>query len=393
MPHANSSEGKCPKCGKRYAGMQFCPEDGVPLETPTSSPGDRYEQRIVDYKYRILKRLGKGGMGSVYEVETLKTGKIFALKILRQDLVAYSQAIMRFEREAAILSRLNHPHCVHIYDYGTTADGAPYLVMDMLHGQDLFEELRHARFFPPNRCIDISAQILSGLAEAHALGIIHRDLKPENVMLVKEGQTSDFVKVLDFGISKLITGARKEGEPTLSQEGSVFGTPEYMPPEQALAREVDHRSDLYSLGIIMFKMMAGRLPFRQREGDYPLTYQQAHCPPPRFNDMRMPQPIPPGLQSVLYCLLEKDPDKRYSDALVAREALLESIELDRSAASIPSSSLVSHDEDGSELEQEAPIRSMFQPYRTSKSISILAIAASLLGLIGIMVIIWFFLQG
>ena len=308
----------CPRCADTFDGLQFCPRDGTPLihdrlgDGPEHRPG-----QVIAGMYRILDRIGEGGMGAVYRVEHTVMRKIMGMKILHQDLCRYEHAVRRFERESRAASLLEHPNCVTVSDFGVTDNGSLYLCMEFLAGKDLFDTLRECRVFSPERAVHVVSQMCAGLAEAHHQGVIHRDLKPENIFLVKRRDSSDFVKILDFGIAKIL-GA-EEGR-ALTAAGTVFGTPEYLAPEQGVGKPVDHRADLYSIGIIMYRMLVGHLPFRG--GDKrALIQRQIGEPPMPFRLLDMRQEVPEALEKVCFKLLAKNPDDRYQTAEEVQEAL------------------------------------------------------------------------
>ncbi len=312
---------RCPKCRQAFADKRYCPRDGLPLvELDASAPRGRADLvgSVVGGKYRILARIGEGGMGEVYKVEHVALGKLMAMKILHRDLSAHEQAVLRFEQEARSASALDHPHIIFVSDFGMASDGSLYIVMEFLVGLDLFDELKEIRHMSPERTVHVMRQVCSGLAEAHRRGVIHRDLKPENIFLARDREFPDFVKILDFGIAKVL-----EGNPaarTLTGSGTVFGTPEYLSPEQAAAAEIDCRADIYSLGIIMYRMVAGRLPFSGGSKNS-LIQRQLHEMPQPFSERQMPQEVPEDLERIIFRLLAKDPDDRYQSAEQLKLAL------------------------------------------------------------------------
>jgi serine/threonine protein kinase len=230
---------------------------------------------VLGEVYRIGKRLAEGGMGAVYEAEHMRVGRRCAVKVLAPELAANREALTRFHREVEITAKLAHPHVVQLFDVGETASGAPYLVMEYLEGEDLARRLhRGGRMSLPD-AIHIAKQIGSALAGTHAHGIVHRDLKPANVFLLNVHGSPDFVKVVDFGISKVTRSADK-----LTRASMLIGTPEYMAPEQASGRGdlVDHRTDQWALGAIVWEMLSGRPPFTAPEMSA-LLFAIVHHPP------------------------------------------------------------------------------------------------------------------
>jgi serine/threonine-protein kinase len=233
-------------------------EPQTPETSGTLSVGD-----VVADRYRINAVLGEGGMGIVYRVEHLHLRKLQALKVLLPLWSSVPEVVARFEREAVTAGRIQDPHVAAATDFGRLPNGSFFLVMEYVNGRTLRDALEGGAFDPP-RALRILRGIVSALHAAHALGIIHRDMKPENIMLIERDGNADFVKVLDFGIAKVNGfGGASEGGPSkaLTQVGAVIGTPDYMSPEQALGQTVDARSDLYSVGIILFEMLTGRCPF------------------------------------------------------------------------------------------------------------------------------------
>jgi serine/threonine protein kinase len=262
-------------------------------------------------RFLVLKKIGSGGMGSVYRARQEGIDRDVAIKVLLGDLTRNDTVLRRFTLEALAVSRLRHPNTIQIFDYGQTSDGNPYIAMEFLDGHSLYDLLRKERPLPIRRALRIMAQVAQSLAEAHSKEIVHRDLKPENIFLVTVGSNADYVKVLDFGVAKLRDHKSDQG--TLTQAGSIFGTPRYMSPEQCGAQPVDHRSDLYALGVILYEMVTGRPPFTH---DQPLGLLLAHVneqplPPSAATDRQV---IPAGVEELVLRLLEKLPDDRLPSA-------------------------------------------------------------------------------
>ncbi len=275
---------------------------------------------IIGERYRVLGRIGEGGMGTVFRVEHTLMKKVLALKLLRAEFSNVPDAARRFEREAQSASRLSHPNIISVTDFGHGAGGELFLVMEFVAGEPLAEVLAREGRLEPGRACHIADQILRALEHAHAEGVIHRDLKPANVMLVKDPdpRNPETVKILDFGIAKM-TQAQGSDEP-LTRGMMIFGTPAYMSPEQAAGQEADSRADLYSCGIILFEMLAGRKPF-ENEDLVKLLGMQITSPPPRFAEVAPEAHIEPDLEAVVMRVLEKERDKRYASAAEFREAL------------------------------------------------------------------------
>jgi serine/threonine-protein kinase len=219
--------------------------------------------RIISDRYRVLAPLGRGGMGTVYRVEHVMLKKEVALKFLHPELGRLDEVSRRFEREAEAAAKLDHPNIVNVTDFGRTSDGMLFLVMELLAGRSLTHVIRTdgvGRPLPVEQALHIERQILRALEHAHASGIVHRDLKPDNIMLIERDGERDIVKLLDFGIAKISAPDGAPGE-ALTQAGMVFGTPEYLSPEQAMGEDADRRADLYSAGIVLYEMLTGRRPF------------------------------------------------------------------------------------------------------------------------------------
>jgi tetratricopeptide (TPR) repeat protein len=290
-----------------------------------SETGERSELKAGDEvagAYRVREQLGRGGMGEVVEVEHLRTHRRLALKTLRHGAggrVEESRA--RFRREAHAMSLLAHPHIVQVEDFGELADGAPYLVMELAGGQSL-KELLAAGDIPPARAYGITRQILDALGYAHAQGVVHRDLKPDNIKVIPDGDGGDRVKILDFGIAKLVgeASAAREAE-TLTQVGVAFGTPDYMAPEQALGQKVDGRADLYALGVILFEMLAGRLPFEAEEA---ISVARMHVAvdPPTLAQAAPGRRFTPEAEALVAKALGKRPAERFADAAEMAAAVI-----------------------------------------------------------------------
>ncbi len=267
--------------------------------------------QMVGGRFLVLKKIGAGGMGSVYRARQEGMDRDVAIKVLLADLTQNDTVLRRFTLEALAVSRLRHPNTIQIFDYGQTPDGNPYIAMEMLEGLTLYDLLRKERPLPIRRAMRIMAQVAASLSEAHSKEIVHRDLKPENIFLVQVGDNADFVKVLDFGVAKLRDHKSDQG--TLTQAGSIFGTPRYMSPEQCSAQPVDLRSDLYTLGVILYEMITGQAPF---VSDQALSLLLAHVndpprPPSAATDKQV---IPAEVEDLVLRLLEKLPENRLSSA-------------------------------------------------------------------------------
>jgi hypothetical protein len=262
---------------------------------------------IVADRYRVEQLLGEGGMGAVYRAQHIHMQKDVALKVLHQSMSSNQEVVKRFEREAVAAAKVMHPNVAGASDFGRLSDGSFYLVLEYIRGQSLGDLIDQAGTMDPERACRIAMQIASALSAAHNEGIVHRDLKPENVMLPQGDHEGDIVKVLDFGMAKM--QQTEETQATkLTMHGAVYGTPAYMAPEQAAGNEVDHRADLYALGLMLYEMVAGRPPFISDQVMALLVKQMTETPAP------LPASVPPRLQGIVMKLLEKQPDARYQSA-------------------------------------------------------------------------------
>src|SRR5579884_2123766 len=252
----------CIHCGTEFGMEQrFCPNDGAPLR-PTGSDDHLIGQVIAD-RYQVLELIGEGGMGRVYLAEHVRMGRKSAVKVMSPNMALSADAITRFNREAANAARINHPNVAQIYDFGETSDGVLYLAMEFVEGETLRNIIHRDGPLPPARAANLTKQIADALAAAHHLGIVHRDLKPDNIMVGRHHDGSDWVKVVDFGIAKTVQGSGDpgSGSQTVTTAGVSLGTPEYMSPEQLAGERLDSRTDLYSLGLVLFNMLTGDLPY------------------------------------------------------------------------------------------------------------------------------------
>jgi serine/threonine protein kinase len=265
---------------------------------------DPYVGKMLSGRYRVVAPIGAGGMGVVYRAEHVHMRKPVAVKILRRDMTLVADVVTRFEREAVAAGRIDHENVAAATDFGKLDDGSFYLILEFVEGRSL-GSLIEAGALPTLRALVILRQIADGLAAAHAAGIVHRDLKPDNVMLVDREGFPDFVKVLDFGIAKV---PLEGGSQPLTQIGTIFGTPQYMSPEQGQGQTVDVRSDLYSLGVIAYEMLAGKLPFDADDLVVLIARHITEAPPP------LSQAIPEPVRALVAELLEKLPERRIQSA-------------------------------------------------------------------------------
>jgi len=263
----------------------------------------------IDGRYVVRRFIGRGGMGSVYEGEQLTLSRKVAIKVMARELVGSERD--RFRREARLASRVIHEHVVQVYDVSTTPTGEEVIIMEYVEARDLGALLDEGGALEPTRAIAITRAMLSALTAIHELGIVHRDIKPSNVLLARRGSDTDFVKLVDFGI------ARGGGEASLTSTGHVVGTPQYMSPEQFRGSAVDARTDLYAVGITLFAMLAGRVPFDG--GTAEIGMKQVYEQPPEIRTLR--PDVPPHLASTVMRALAKNPADRFASAAEFAEAL------------------------------------------------------------------------
>ena len=281
---------------------------------------------IINGNFRVEDELGQGAMGRVYLAEQLSLSKKIAIKVLHRHLMADKKLAQRFHREARAASSLNHPHSIAIIDFGQADNGALYIAMEYLDGRDLGEVLATEFPLEPGRIVKILGQVCQALDEAHHNRIVHRDLKPENIMVMERRGDKDYVKVCDFGIAKIQDPQKTGAESAITMAGIICGTPQYMSPEQAEGKKLDGRSDLYSLGVILYEMLTGQIPFT---GDTPLSIVTKHLTddptPPRT--LRPDLDIHPAMEEFVLKVLSKKPEKRPADALKFKEELEEVLEI------------------------------------------------------------------
>ncbi len=338
----------CTSCNQFYGEPGFCPFDGTPLTLPapgtTPAPGTQPETlralsasdgssaaalaafgtgareeyghligQTLDGRYYIERKIGEGGMGVVFAARHTVIEKPLAVKVLKRDVARDAATVKRFVQEAKAASRIGHPSIVDVTDFGTTPDGMTYSVMEYVDGSTLSSAIKRSAPFPLTRAVPIAAQIARALGAAHDKGIVHRDLKPENVFLINRDGRRDFVKIVDFGIAKVTP---LEGQPTdgprLTRAGSVFGTPEYMAPEQAAGRsDTDNRVDIYALATILYELVTGRVPHKSDSMVRTLAMQMLDpIEPP--SKLRPDLEVPIEFERVLMKGLAKKRDQRYA---------------------------------------------------------------------------------
>jgi tetratricopeptide (TPR) repeat protein len=293
----------------------FCPRCGAPVV-------DAMIGSVVGDRYRVVSRIGVGGMGAVYRAEHTMMRRDFAIKVLLPELGGKDEFARRFEREAESASRLAHPNIIAVTDFGRTDAGALFLAMEFLAGHSLSSVIAGGPV-PRERALRIIRQILRGLDHAHAAGIVHRDLKPDNIMLVERDGQSDVVKILDFGIAKVTAPTSGNGGANgtvLTQAGVIFGTPDYLSPEQALGEVVDARADIYAAGVILYEMLAGRKPFESEDKVKIISMHLAHAPP-RLREANPAVEVPVALEQAVLQALEKSRENRFATAAAFLQAL------------------------------------------------------------------------
>lgn len=277
-------------------------------------------KEILSGQYRVLERIGSGGMGAVYKAQQPSMDRFVAVKILHSKFTNRKDLVSRFRREARAMSHLTHPNTAKVYLFGQLEDNACYIVMEYLEGKNLGQVVRQTGPLPSSRAFAVLIQACGALEEAHQKGIIHRDLKPENIFLCQMGGIKDFVKVLDFGLAKVTEREMQPGSLILTQEGMVFGTPEFMSPEQAQGKTLDPRSDVYSLAVILYELVTGKLPFDARTPMEYITLHVQNTPIPLAR--RAPdREFPAGFQEVLSRAMAKNPEERFQSAAEFATAL------------------------------------------------------------------------
>lgn len=299
----------------RVPSLSSPPRGAGPLATP---PGvDPYVGTVVAGRFRVEELIGAGGMGKVYRATHLGLDKVVCLKTLKPSLLEDETVVGRFEREAKAASRLDHPNSIQVLDFGQDERGQLFLVMEYVAGKDLRRLLNDEFPFSERRLGHIVAQVLAALSRAHSMGVIHRDLKPENILVSPRPEDPDTVKVLDFGIAKILD----PHTPGLTRQDMVCGTPEYMSPEQAMGRDVDARADLYAVGVILFQCATGRRPFEGRSA-MEILQKQVYEKVPALKAANPEATVSPALEALIFRAMDKDPAKRPQTADDFRRELL-----------------------------------------------------------------------
>jgi eukaryotic-like serine/threonine-protein kinase len=308
----------CPKCRTIYssAALASCYRDGerlVDYERFVAIEHDPLKGKLIGNKYRLSERIGQGGMGTVYRAIQVGLNRPVAVKILKRELNVDPDTVARFHREANAMSLLTHPNTVRVYDFGQTDDGLLYLVMELLEGELITGKMMREGTLDVLEALRFTQQILRSLAEAHSKAIVHRDLKPDNIFVARvEGHIEPVIKVLDFGIAKVVAPDRRVDQ-FETQAGTVFGTPRYMSPEQAQGVTLDGRSDLYSVGTLLYQMLTGRAPFTDEDAVVVMAKHIRELPE-EPNEVAPDRPIPRPLNDVVMRSLAKDPGARFQEA-------------------------------------------------------------------------------
>jgi predicted Ser/Thr protein kinase len=315
-PSTGGSGGFCPTCGATYeTGIWFCPRDGSPIRPSVVT--DRLIGQMIAGKYRVVRKLGSGGMGTVYLAEQFAIGRPCALKIMNPSLRDDPEALGRFARKAAHASRITHPNVAVIYDYGESTDGMVYLAMEFADGESLGALMKREGAVAAERAGEIICQVLDALAAAHAIGIVHRDLKPDNIILASTPSGKHAVKVVDFGIAKAMQSSESQ---QLTRTGFVVGTPKYMSPEQITGGAIDGRSDIYSADCILYELLVGAVPFSGPSGEITITRRLTEPPP---HPRRLNRSVGRRLDRVVVRAMARERDQRYRTAEEFRHAVAE----------------------------------------------------------------------
>jgi eukaryotic-like serine/threonine-protein kinase len=314
----------CAECGAEYDGdLRYCAECGAALQDLEPVPSPRLPAGTIIGTYRLLELLGEGGMGRVYAAEHVKLGRRVALKMLRPELAANPVAVARFFAEARAVNRISHENIVEITDFLDKSGLYNCYIMEWLRGEDLGVRLIRDRTLPISVAVEIGAQVASALTSVHVAGMVHRDLKPDNIFLIERAGTSNFVKLLDFGVAKLSDPSDRSMALHTTANGQVVGTPEYMSPEQAAGATVDHRTDIHALGVILYETVTGRLPYEAKNfGELVLKHLTA--PPPRPSSYQdLPHTIPPALDDLIMRLIARTAEDRPQSMAEVEERLHE----------------------------------------------------------------------
>jgi serine/threonine-protein kinase len=274
---------------------------------------------VLDNSYEVISIIGHGGMGVVYKARHTLMDRVVAIKMLKSTLISDSMSVKRFQQEVKASARIDHPHAITVYNFGISPEGLPYIVMDFLQGNSLAEVIKAEGHVEVDRGVKIITQACEALAHAHKQGVVHRDLKPSNIVLTEYDEDPDFVKVVDFGVAKLMGGSA-EGAQRLTQTGEVCGSPVYMSPEQCMGQELDLRSDIYSMGILIYETLTGKLPLIGRTMVDTMSKHVSEMPP-SFSKIRPDLYIPERVEQVVMKAMAKDPADRHQNMDELREDL------------------------------------------------------------------------
>jgi serine/threonine protein kinase len=306
----------CPVCASEYpADTRFCPVDGATLRRIADGTG--LVGRVLDQRYFLVRKVGEGGMGEVFLGEHVRTKRRCAVKVVKRRHANDPEARERFLREATNAGRISHAHVATVYDFGETREGLPYLAMEYVDGEPLSVLVQREGLLSPGRTVSIGSQIAAAVDAAHDLGIVHRDLKPSNVLITTNKRGADLVKVVDFGIAR----ATSEAQQNLTRTGFIVGTPEFMSPEQMTGDPVDGRSDIYSLGCILYQMVTGEQAFGGPTAEVLKRRLTERPPHPRDKN----QTIPRKLDQVIVTALARTPDERYQTMEELQAALVAAV--------------------------------------------------------------------
>lgn len=334
---------RCPQCKQEYKdSARFCPRDGYnldivaseptlvgshPISVPEPQSADPLIGKVLAGRYRLIQKIGQGGMGAVYKGQHIKMNRLTAIKVLTGELAHDPQFVARFEREAEMASHIDHPNAVNIYDFGEAEDGVVYIAMEFIEGNPLSSIIEKEGALTLERVVRITYQAADALHAAHQLGIIHRDFKPDNIMICQKSGRPDWVEVVDFGIAK--RAAIEPDNKALTQTGFVLGTPQYMSPEQVAGEPLDMRSDLYSLAIVSYEMLSGSLPF-SGNSQQSVMVNRLLQPPMPLRQVKPSLMVPTAVEGVIMRALARYPVDRFSSTLEF------ATELERAARQQPS---------------------------------------------------------
>jgi len=294
---------------------------------PRQPQGDPFLGLTLNNRFKVEVKLGEGGFGAVYRGTQLATGRKVAIKLLHPEMTRDDNLVQRFKREGQVLCKLADAHTITTFDFDQTADGTLYIAMELLEGRSLHQVFHDEAPISWQRTLPIIGMMCSSLGEAHAQGIVHRDLKPENVYLEKRGTNPEFVKILDFGIAKVMKGdgTVDPHAPQLTATGQTLGTLEYMSPEQLMGKQLDGRSDIYALGVLAYELSTGRLPFPDAKGPAGLITAQLKQTPKAPSLVNANGNIPPGVDRILLKCLEKDKNNRFADVHTLARAVADCV--------------------------------------------------------------------